>query len=46
MLTNSICYGVIDEFFVVYLDDLLIYSISREDHIWHLKLLLQKLKDN
>lgn len=45
-LMNSIYYDVIDDLLVVYLDDLLIYSNSKEEHIRHLRLVLQRLKDN
>lgn len=45
-LMNSIFRDIIDNFLVVYLDDLLIYSNSREEHIRHLCTVLQRLKDN
>lgn len=45
-LMNSIFYDTIDDFMVVYLDDILIYSNSREDHLKHLRIVLQRLKDN
>jgi hypothetical protein len=36
----------IDKFVVVYIDDILIYSNSFEDHLTHLTRVLKKLKDN
>lgn len=46
-LMNSILFrDCIDEFIVVYLDDILIFSESREDHIKHLRITLSRLKDH
>lgn len=45
-LMNSIFCDVIDDFLVPYLDDILIYSNNREDHIRHLGLVLEGLKEN
>lgn len=39
-LMNSIFRDCIDEFVVIYLDDILIFSDSREEHLDHLHLLL------
>jgi hypothetical protein len=36
----------LDDLAVVYLDDIMIYSKSREDHLHHLKLVFDKLKAN
>ena len=35
----------INHFFVVYLDDILIFSHSREEHLTHLEMVLKKLKE-
>ena len=35
----------LDQFVVIFLDDILIYSKSEEDHARHLRLVLQTLKD-
>ncbi|GAB2279018.1 hypothetical protein Dimus_039319 [Dionaea muscipula] len=35
----------LDRFVVVFIDDILIYSRSREDHVEHLRLALQTLRD-
>ena len=36
----------IDQFFVVFVDDILIYSQSEEDHEDHLRVVLQLLRDH
>jgi hypothetical protein len=36
----------LDKFVVVFIDDILIYSMSESDHEEHLRLVLQKLRDN
>jgi hypothetical protein len=36
----------LDRFVVVFIDDILIYSKSESDHEEHLRLVLQKLRDN
>lgn len=41
---KSIFNDVIDNYFVVYLNDILIYSNTREDHLQHLRNVLQRLK--
>jgi hypothetical protein len=38
--------GLIDDFVIVYLDDILIYSQSEEEHIKHIKQVLQRLRDH
>lgn len=45
-LMNSIFRDCIDGFVVFYLDNILIFSESREDHLRHLRLVLQRLKHN
>ncbi|TIA84742.1 hypothetical protein E3P99_04121 [Wallemia hederae] len=45
-LMNSMLQEYLDDFAVVYLDDIMIYSKSREDHLHHLKLVFDKLKAN
>ena len=39
-LMNSVFYEFLDKFLGVYLDDLLVYSKSLEDHVHHLRLVL------
>lgn len=45
-LMNSIFRDVIDKFLVIYLDDILIFSNSEEEHLEHVKLVLEILKEN
>jgi hypothetical protein len=45
-LMNSILRPYIDKFVLVYLDDILIYSNSEEEHREHLKLVLQALREH
>ena len=42
-LMNEVLKEFIGKFVIVYLDDILIYSQSKEEHIRHLKYVLQKL---
>ncbi|XP_028081859.1 uncharacterized protein LOC114283238 [Camellia sinensis] len=42
---SSIFKPYLDEFVVVFIDDILIYSKSREEHEKHLRLILQTLRD-
>ena len=41
---NKSLTGLIDNFCVVYLDDILIYSSSREEHLDHVKQVLERLR--
>ena len=43
---NSIFHNVLDEFVVVFLDDILVYSKTLQDHAQHLQQTLQILRDN
>nr|GEV14416.1 putative reverse transcriptase domain-containing protein [Tanacetum cinerariifolium] len=43
-LMNRVCKPYLDNFFIVFIDDILIYSKSKEDHEVHLKLVLELLK--
>ena len=45
-LMNSIFHQYVDEFVILYLDDILIYSRSEEDHVHHVRLVLQLLRCN
>lgn len=45
-LMNSIFWDCIDEFLVIYLDDILIFSGSNEDHLEHLRIVLSSLPHN
>jgi hypothetical protein len=43
---NDIFRQYLDEFVVVYLDDILIFSKTKEDHYKHVRLVLEKLKEH
>jgi hypothetical protein len=43
---NSVFMDYLDMFVVVFIDDILIYSQSEEEHADHLKMVLQRLRDH
>ncbi|GJZ89311.1 putative reverse transcriptase domain-containing protein [Tanacetum coccineum] len=43
-LMNRVCKSYLDKFVIVFIDDILIYSKSKEDHEVHLKLVIEILK--
>ncbi|GKA81288.1 reverse transcriptase domain-containing protein [Tanacetum coccineum] len=43
-LMNRFCRPYLDKFVIVFLDDILIYSKTREQHVEHLRLVLELLK--
>nr|GFC41488.1 putative reverse transcriptase domain-containing protein [Tanacetum cinerariifolium] len=43
-LINRVCRPYLDKFVIVFIDDILIYSNSKEEHEVHLKLILELLK--
>ncbi len=45
-LMNRIFYDFLDDFLVVYMDDLLIFSKGEQSHLRHIELVLSRLKDN
>jgi hypothetical protein len=45
-LMNGILKSYLDNFFIVFLDDMLIYSKSEEEHEHHLRLVLQVLREH
>jgi hypothetical protein len=42
-LMNSVFMDYLDKFVVVFIDDILIYSQSKEEHVEHLRMVLQRL---
>jgi hypothetical protein len=45
-LMNGIFRNYLDKFVIVFLDDILIYSKSKEEHEHHLRLVLQVLREH
>jgi hypothetical protein len=45
-LMNSVFMQELDKFVVVFIDDILIYSKNQEDHVNHLCIVLQRLRDH
>jgi hypothetical protein len=45
-LMNSVFMPELDKFVVVFIDDILIYSKTKEDHANHLRVILQRLRDH
>jgi hypothetical protein len=45
-LMNSVFIDYLDKFVVVFIDDILIYSQSEEEHVDHLNMVLQRLREH
>jgi hypothetical protein len=45
-LMNKVFMAYLDKFVVVFIDDILIYSKTEEEHEEHLRLVLQKLREH
>nr|GEW85433.1 reverse transcriptase domain-containing protein [Tanacetum cinerariifolium] len=45
-LMNRVCKPYLDKFFIVFIDDILIYSRNKEEHEDHLRIILELLKED
>jgi hypothetical protein len=45
-LMNSVFMDYLDKFVVIFIDDILIYSQSEEEHADHLRMVLQRLREH
>jgi hypothetical protein len=45
-LMNSVFMPELDKFVVIFIDDILVYSKNEEDHVRHLRVILQRLRDH
>ena len=44
-LMNRVFKNYLDEFVIIFIDDILIYSKEENQHVEHLRIMLQTLKD-
>ena len=44
-LMNKVFHPYLDQFFVVFIDDILMYSKNMDEHAMHLRIVLQTLRD-
>ena len=45
-LMNSIFFEELNEFMIIFIDDIIVYSKTEEDHVKHLRVVLQKLREH
>ena len=45
-LINRVFRPYVDQFIVVFIDDILVYSKGMEEHMYHLRTILQTLREN
>ena len=45
-LMNRVFHPYLDQFVIVFIDDILVYSKNIEEHACHLRIVLQTLKDH
>ena len=43
---NQVFHEYLDKFVVVYLDDIVVYSSTMEEHVHHLRLVFEKLREH
>ena len=43
-LMNRVCWPYLDKFVIVFIDDILVYSRSKEEHVQHLRQVLETLR--
>ena len=44
-LMNKVFHPYLDQFLIVFIDDILVYSKNAEEHAFHLQIILQTLRD-
>ena len=44
-LMNRVFYPYLDQFFIVFIDDILVYSKNEDEHAMYLRIVLQTLRD-
>ena len=44
-LMNSIFFEKLDVFVIIFIDDILVFSKTEEDHVKHLRVMLQKQRE-
>ena len=44
-LMNGVFRSYLDSFVIVFIDDILVYSKTEEDHVRHLRIVLQRLRE-
>ena len=42
---NNVLHEYLDDFYTIYIDDILIYNENRKKHIRHVRLIFQRLKN-
>jgi hypothetical protein len=45
ILMNGVLKKLLGKFVIVYLDDIMIFNKTREDYLWHIKQVLQRLRE-
>ena len=45
-LMNKVFHPYLDQFFIIFIDDILVYSKNAEEHAYHLRIILQTLRKN